>query len=116
MHELSIAHSIVEAVKQHLPADDRRAVKYVTLRVGDFTRIVPESLEICFEMASEGTAVQGAKLKIKNVPIRFCCKKCGSDFEAGRTITICPDCGNAGVELISGNEMDLVEVELSEST
>lgn len=115
MHEFSIAQSIVEAVRRHLPVDERRPVKSVTLRVGDFARVAPESLEICFEMASEGTAVQGAKLMIKNVPIRCYCKKCDSGFEAGRYITICTNCGNAGVELISGNEMDVVEVELSET-
>jgi hydrogenase nickel incorporation protein HypA/HybF len=114
MHELSIAQSIVDVVRQHLPIDERRPVKYVTLRLGDFTGIAPASLEYCFEMASEGTAVQGARLKIKNVPILCGCKKCGSDFESGRYITICTNCGNAGVELISGNEMDVVEVELSE--
>jgi hydrogenase nickel incorporation protein HypA/HybF len=115
MHELSIAHGIVQAVRQHLPVGERRAVKSVTLRLGDFARLAPESLELCFEMASEGTAVQGAKLKITNVPIRCDCKKCGSGFEDGRFISICPNCGSAEVELISGDEMDVVEVELSES-
>ncbi|MBI3994859.1 MAG: hydrogenase maturation nickel metallochaperone HypA [Nitrospirae bacterium] len=115
MHELSIARNIVETVRQHLPAGEARDVKSVTLKLGEFNRIVPESLEFCFEMASQGTAVQGAKLMIKNVPIRCYCKKCGSGFEAGRYITICTNCGDAGVELISGNEMDVVEVELSEA-
>lgn len=114
MHELSIAHGIVKAVRQHLPVGERRAVKSVTLRVGEFSRVAPESLEICFDMASQGTAVQGAKLKITNIPIRCDCKKCGSGFEAGRYITICPECGSPDVELISGDEMDVVEVELSE--
>ncbi|MBI3596461.1 MAG: hydrogenase maturation nickel metallochaperone HypA [Nitrospirae bacterium] len=116
MHELSIARGIVEAVRQHLPSGEVRSVKSVTLKLGDFTRIVPESLAFCFEMATEGTAAQGAKLKIETVPVRCLCTACGAGFEAGRYVVLCPNCGNAGVELISGNELDVVEVELSESS
>lgn len=116
MHELSIAHGIVQAVRQHLPVGERRAVKSVTLRVGEFARVAPESLEVCFDMASQGTAVQGANLKITKVPIRCDCKRCGSGFEEGRFIAICPSCGSTEVELITGDELDVVEVEFSEPT
>ena len=68
MHELSIAQSIVEMVRKHLPAGEMRGVKSVTLKVGDRAGVAPESLEFCFGAASEGTAAQGAKLRIENVP------------------------------------------------
>jgi hydrogenase nickel incorporation protein HypA/HybF len=114
VHELSIARNIVDAVKRRLPAGEKRCVKSVTLRLGDFTRLLPDSLELCFELASEGTSVQGARLEIKQVPIRCGCTTCGSGFEAGRFVAVCPVCGNSTVDLLSGNELDVVAFELSD--
>ena len=68
MHELSIAQSIVKIVLQHSQRGDLQTVKSVKLNVGDLTGIVPESLVFCFELASRGTAAQGSKLKIENMP------------------------------------------------
>lgn len=67
MHELSIAQSILVIVRQHLPEDRNREVKSVKLKVGNLSGIVPESLQFCFQMASEGTEMQGARLEIEPV-------------------------------------------------
>lgn len=68
MHELSIAHEIVETVRRHLPPDGTRPVKRVSLKVGALNRITPDSLRFCFEAASRGTAVEGAELAIEETP------------------------------------------------
>ena len=114
MHELSIAQGIVELLKRHLPAGEKQVIKSIKLKVGDLTRIAPESLEYCFNAASEGTAAQGARLEIENVPAVYRCKECDSEFKAWNFIAICPTCGNPGAELISGDELDIVEIELVE--
>ena len=64
MHELSIAHEIVETIKRHLPPKGTGPVRSVRLKVGAFNRITPDSLRACFELASQGTVVQGAILEI----------------------------------------------------
>ncbi|HTN42672.1 MAG TPA: hydrogenase maturation nickel metallochaperone HypA [Nitrospiria bacterium] len=115
MHELSLARRIVETLRRHLPPGGGRAVKSVTLRLGEFSRIAPESLELWFEMAAEGTPAQGAKLRIETVPVRGRCVECGADFEGGRFMAHGPNCGRPGVELISGIEPYGIEVELFES-
>jgi len=68
MHELSIARNIVNIVIQHPQVGELQTVKSVKLNVGDLTGIAPESLVFCFELASRGTAAQGSKLKIENIP------------------------------------------------
>lgn len=65
MHELSIAREIVETVKQHLPAGTIREVKSVRLRLGEQAALAPEPLRFCFELASAGTALSGARLEIE---------------------------------------------------
>ena len=64
MHELSIAHDIVAAVTRHLPPKNRAPVRWVKLSVGVLNHLTSDSLRFCFEAASEGTALEGAKLDI----------------------------------------------------
>lgn len=64
MHELSIAHNIVATVTRYLPAENRAPVRWVKLSVGVHNHLASDSLRFCFEAASEGTALEGAKLDI----------------------------------------------------
>ena len=64
MHELSIAHNIVETVTRHLPPENRAPVRWIRLRVGVLNHIASDSLRFCFQAASEGTALEGARLDI----------------------------------------------------
>jgi hydrogenase nickel incorporation protein HypA/HybF len=64
MHELSIAQDIVATVIRHLPAENRAPVRWVKLSVGLHNHFTNDSLRFCFEAASKGTALEGAKLDI----------------------------------------------------
>lgn len=64
MHELSIAHDIVATVTRHLPPENRAPVRWVKLSVGVLNHFASDSLRFCFAAASEGTALEGAKLDI----------------------------------------------------
>jgi hydrogenase nickel incorporation protein HypA/HybF len=65
MHEFSLARTLVRLAEQKLPADGRRQVKTVTVRLGALAGIGPESLAAAFELASAGTSFEGARLDIK---------------------------------------------------
>ena len=64
MHELSIAQDIVATVMHHLPPKNKAPVRWVKLSVGVLNHFANDSLRFCFEAASEGTALEGAKLYI----------------------------------------------------
>lgn len=120
MHEMSIAQSILEVVQQYAKESDHARdanvprVKSVRLRIGEMAGVVPESLRFCFEVASEGTVAQGAELLIEEVPIRCRCASCNLEFSAERFLFLCPTCGTTDVEVLSGNELDVVELDLLE--
>lgn len=65
MHEFSLARNLVRLAEGRLPPEGPRSVRRVTVRLGAFTGITMESLTAAFELASEGTALQGAKLEIE---------------------------------------------------
>lgn len=115
MHEMSIAENLLEIIERHAPTNGAARVKVIRLRIGEMTAVVPESLRFCFEVASEGTVAHGAELRIEPVPIVSHCHDCRADFEVGGYVFICPNCGSPKVELVSGNELDVVELELEET-
>src|SRR5690242_19748047 len=61
VHELSITQSVVDAVSDH--AAGSRVVS-IRLTVGRLSGVVPDAMRFCFELITEGTPLQGARLDI----------------------------------------------------
>ena len=55
MHELSIIASIVDSVTQTMAAYPGSRVKEVRLRVGALASVIEDSLQFCYEIATQGT-------------------------------------------------------------
>ncbi len=112
MHELSIAQSILEIVRQHLPEGER--VREVQLQVGQLAGVVPESLEFCFEVVAAGTAIEGARLVIQRDPVRASCRECSQEFAVEQSAFVCPACGSGNLQVTSGTELRVIQIELAE--
>lgn len=113
MHELSIALCVVDEACQAADRSGGVRVTKVMLRVGALAGIVEEALRFSFEAATEGTACQGAALEIERVDLRVMCTRC----QQPRTITgglvlICPECGSPAPEILAGQELELVSLEI----
>lgn len=115
MHELSIAQSIVELVRANVPAADVQSVKSVKIRVGKMSGVVADSLEFCFTAITQETPLQGAGLDIERVPFVMKCRSCGTLFESEAGIVLCPTCGAVDTEVLSGTELQVVEIEVLDS-
>jgi len=114
MHELGIAQSILDVVRQAVPEDQASAVRWVRIRVGQFSGIVPDSLEFCFRAIVGETPMSQAGLAIEQVPTVFQCKKCAYRFQVNDLEFQCQSCQSPDLEIISGRELDIVEIELAE--
>jgi hydrogenase nickel incorporation protein HypA/HybF len=114
MHELSIAQNIFEIVQANLPVADAGSVKSVKIRVGQLSGVVPDSLEFCFTAITQGTPLQGAILDIEQVPFILKCRSCSMSFESEAGIVLCPTCGGTDTEVISGTELQVVEIEVND--
>ena len=114
MHELGIAQDILEIVRQAVPAEQASAVRSIRIRVGQLSGIVPDSLEFCFQAIVDGTAMQRAGLAIEQVPTTLQCKKCAHRFLVSDFEYLCQECKSPDLEIVSGKELDIVEIELAE--
>lgn len=114
MHELSIAVEILEPVLACAAEHGAARVTALTVRAGALQHIVPESLQLAFHGAAEGTCAQGAVLTIEHVAVTARCRRCEQEFEVEDFLFACPDCGVADVETITGDELLLTAVELAD--
>jgi|HubBroStandDraft_1064217.scaffolds.fasta_scaffold06677_2 hydrogenase nickel incorporation protein HypA/HybF len=115
MHELSIVESIVDAVTETAAAYPGARVKSVRLRLGVLAAVVEDSLQFCWGLATEGTALAGAALVVKSVPVRVHCAACGRDAEIeGVQSFRCPGCGEPAADLRQGRELEIESIEIEE--
>jgi len=115
MHELSIAQNILEIIQEHVDEKDSAEVQAIKVRVGDLSGVVVDSLEFCFSAVVSDSALKNAVLKIERVPARVRCSTCGKSCAAAGWVVHCPACGNGSIELVSGTELQVVEIEVADS-
>jgi hydrogenase nickel incorporation protein HypA/HybF len=109
VHELSIAESVIDAVTSRT---GDRAVREVRLEVGRLSGVSADSLRFCFELATGGTAVEGAALVIDEPAGAAHCQTCGQDFTVDDLILLCT-CGSSDVRVLRGEELRIVSVEVA---
>src|ERR1035438_9522766 len=107
MHELSIVASIVDTVTESLAGYPGAQVVEVRLRVGALAAVVEDSLQFCYGIASEGTALEGSRLVVKLLPVVMHCAPCGQDVTLeGLQSFRCPNCGSLCSDLRQGRELE----------
>jgi hydrogenase nickel incorporation protein HypA/HybF len=117
MHELSLVTSIVETVTESLAAYPGARVKEVRLRVGALASVIPESLEFCWGIVSEGTALEGSRLAVNLLPVVVHCEPCAEDAELDGVQSFrCPRCGELCGDIRQGRELEIDSIEIDEAT
>lgn len=114
MHELSIAQNIIEIVLENLADDQKQLVKVVRVKIGKLTNILPDSLLFSFEALTKETSLDGTKLEIEHLPLRIKCMDCGEITTSNEFIFSCQNCKGNRINIISGNEFLVSEIELND--
>ena len=117
MHELPITEQIVRVASQHCQDNNASKVKKINLVIGDNTGIVGSSVQMYFDVITEGTCCEGAELGITRIKPKLRCKNCGCLFERALLSFSCPECGGEGEPTDIGREfyIDTIEVEVDEN-
>ena len=104
MHELALTEGIIAIVEQEARKSGFSRVLEITLRVGEFSGVIPDCLREFFPIASKGTAAEGAALVIEPIPAAFRCQSCGFEGPLPRHTACCPACGSEAIRMVSGRE------------
>jgi hydrogenase nickel incorporation protein HypA/HybF len=109
VHELAITEGLVDAVTERLPG---AKVTCVRLEIGALSGVVADSVLFCFDLVTEGTNLEGARLEISQPPGRCSCRICDMDFEPDGPIALCP-CGSAEITVLAGQDLKITSVQVA---
>lgn len=112
MHEMALAQSILDIVRNTCAANGHVVPRKVGLDIGEMTHVDPDALRFGFAATIAGTAWEGAELEITTVPLRARCRACGDEFVVEQRVFICPHCRATTVEAVAGREMRVSYVEV----
>jgi hydrogenase nickel incorporation protein HypA/HybF len=114
MHELSIAISIIEGAAEEAHRHGAGRVNAVHLKLGPLSGVAKDALLFSYELACEGTTLEGSRLIIEEIPATIFCSNC--DVERALTSIqrmCCPVCGALAPQVAQGREIELVALEIS---
>jgi hydrogenase nickel incorporation protein HypA/HybF len=115
MHEMGIALQIIEIATESIPADAGGVrVERINLNIGKLAAVVPDSLKFCFNVAVKETPLEGAKLVIHELPVTARCKDCDLQWTLTSPAFTCDNCSSGSLEILSGRELDIESIEISE--
>lgn len=111
MHELALAHDLVQILCEEARRHGLERIQRIKLRVGALRAVVPELLSTSMEFASKGTVAEGTAVDLEVVQAQVRCPDCRHEYEVTQILFVCPQCERLGGELLSGQELTLVELE-----
>jgi hydrogenase nickel incorporation protein HypA/HybF len=115
MHELSIIQSLIPQIEEYITGDKYKKVNKIYLEVGVMSGVIADALEFAYDICSKGTKVEGAELLITTVPVTASCRQCNSKFEVQDYCFSCPQCNSTELDMISGNELRIKQIEVDEN-
>lgn len=113
MHELSIALELADVASAEAERTAARCVIAVHVKVGPLSGVVKDALLFSFDAVIEGTSLAGARLLIEETQVRTWCPRCREEhtlLDVSRRR--CPVCASPTPRLTSGDELQLVGLEI----
>jgi hydrogenase nickel incorporation protein HypA/HybF len=115
MHELAITQSILEIAVRHAQAAGGIRICGLYLVIGQLSSIVDDSVEFYWDIISQETLAEGAKLHFRRIPAELLCRECQFRYSPDENLT-CPRCQSSNIQVTSGDEFYLESIEVLESS
>ena len=114
MHEAAITQSIITTVLNTVAQEKVTGmVKSVNVTVGVCQGLVPESMQMFFDMEKPGTPLENAELVVNTQSMVSRCSVCDTEHALDIPVLYCPNCGKQ-MELIKGSEIIISSIEVED--
>lgn len=115
MHELGLAEGIIRIAQEQAEVHGARHVNTIKILIGDAVAVDPGSLRFGFEVLTESIPeLKHTVLEIEGVRHRGRCRDCAAEFEIVDFSAWCPACGSPSMDVISGNEFQVLEMDIDQ--
>ena len=112
MHELGIVFHLVDLLRKVGEENELSHIERVTLDLGEVSGVLVDQLQDCWKWASaKHELLAGAVLEVNRLEARTVCNACGRTYQTVAHGRICPHCGSGDTVLLTGNQMEVREVE-----
>lgn len=115
MHEMGIASSILDTLTAEAAKRPGTRILALGLKIGEVSGVNPDSLEFCLQCLVKDTELDGLGIEIETAPRRHRCPKCNREFNVVEYEAACPGCGEFETQLVSGDEMEIVYLEVEDA-
>lgn len=112
MHELSVTQSVLELALKHADRAEASVITDLFLVIGSLSSVVDSSVQFYWDIISQGTPAEGARLHFERVPLRLRCTACQHSYTPGADSFDCPACGSSAVRVVTGDEFFLRSIEI----
>jgi len=112
MHELAITQSILEIAVRHAEGQQAKKITDLFIVMGQWSSTVDDSVQFYWDLISEKTIAEGAKLHFKRVPVEIVCTECGHSYQPPSRELLCPKCASPRIQGKSGEEFYLEAIEV----
>ena len=114
LHEMSIAASVLDAVRAESALHGGARVTRAGLRIGELSGVAVESLRFCLEVLVADTDLAALGWEIEFAPWTRRCRACATVFGVIDARPECTACGSEDTEAAGGDQMELSFLELEE--
>jgi len=114
MHELSICQSMLGVVDRAMRSHEGATLRKIHVDVGRGSTVEQELLREAFAVVTANGPYAGVELVVNDIPITGRCRACGRAFEYQEIALGCPSCGSVDVEIASGLELSVREIEIDD--
>jgi len=115
MHELAICQALMTQVETIARDNHAERVTAITVGMGPLAGVEEQLLKNAYPVASAGTVAADAELIIQLTPVRVHCSSCNKESTVLANRLICAHCEDWRTELVSGDELLLIRVELDKA-
>ncbi|MDR1008584.1 MAG: hydrogenase maturation nickel metallochaperone HypA [Campylobacteraceae bacterium] len=112
MHELSVVNSLIELCEKNAKINNAKKVVKVEVKIGKLSGIEPHFLKLTFDTFKEKTICEDSELVVNIQEVIAKCRSCGNENTITNNEFTCKHCGDNNVEVIDGEDMLLMRLEM----
>lgn len=114
MHEYSIVQALIEQCETLAQENQATQISKVVIKVGVLSGVEPDLLATAFATFKETSPVcRGAELDMNIQPVLVQCQHCQAQNTLQQHVYMCPNCQSEDVSILDGEEMFLMQLEMS---
>lgn len=111
MHEVSIMENAISIILEKAKENNLKNISKITIKIGELSGVMSDSLIFAFNSLSKGTIAEGAKFSIEKVDATAMCDDCGITFKIDHFNKLCPKCNKFSTNILSGYELYVNTIE-----